>query len=178
MNCTARTFCAPAALLSCIWFVLFSCVACDRSSPIIEGGKADRIIISKSNRNLILMNGSQPLRTYTVALGRGPVGAKMRTGDHQTPEGNYVIDTKKNHSRFHLALHISYPNQSDRERAQRAGIDPGGDIEIHGIENGLGWIGPLHRRMNWTDGCIAVTDDEMDEIWKLVPVGTPVEIRP
>lgn len=89
-----------------------------------------------------------------------------------------MIDSKKNPSRFHLALHLSYPNPADRERAQREGVNPGGDVEIHGIENGLGWVGDLHRHVDWTDGCIAVTDSEIDEIWKAVAVGTPVEIRP
>jgi murein L,D-transpeptidase YafK len=118
------------------------------------------------------------LRTYSIAIGRSPVGAKTRSGDHKTPEGNYVIDAKKSNSRFHRALHLSYPSQTDRERAQAAGVDPGGDVEIHGIENGLGWIGSLHRKLDWTDGCIAVTDGEMDEIWIRVTVGTPIEIRP
>lgn len=89
-----------------------------------------------------------------------------------------MIDAKKNPSRFHLALHLSYPDQADRERAQREGVNPGGDVEIHGIENGLGWIGNLHRRVDWTDGCVAVTDSEIEEIWDAVAVGTPVEIRP
>lgn len=124
------------------------------------------------------MKGSEPLRVYKVALGRTTLGAKTRKGDHKTPEGRYVIDAKKANSRFYRALHISYPNQLDRERAQRDGQDPGGDVEIHGIENGLGWIGSWHRRLDWTDGCIAVTDGEMDDIWNSVAIGTPVEIKP
>jgi murein L,D-transpeptidase YafK len=127
---------------------------------------------------MILMSGGQVLRTYKVALGRSPVGPKTRLGDHKTPEGEYVIDAKKNPSRFHLALRISYPNEADRERAQRENVNPGGDVEIHGIENGLGWIGSLHRQVDWTDGCVAVTDSEIEEIWNAVAVGTPVEIRP
>ena len=118
------------------------------------------------------------MAAFEVALGRGPNGPKQRMGDHKTPEGEYVIDAKKSHSRFYRALHISYPNQMDRKRAQEAGVDPGGDVEIHGIQNGLGWIGGVHRRFDWTDGCIAVTDDEIDEIWNQVTVGTPVEIKP
>jgi len=118
------------------------------------------------------------LRVYKVALGRNPVGPKMHKGDHRTPEGDYVVDAKKTNSRFYHALHISYPNESDRERARKEGQDPGGDVEIHGIQNGLGWIGKLHRSLDWTDGCIAVTDDEIDEIWNHVAVGTPVEIKP
>jgi murein L,D-transpeptidase YafK len=89
-----------------------------------------------------------------------------------------MIDAKNAHSRFHLALHISYPNPDDKRRAQKLGVAPGGDIMIHGIENGLGWAGPLQRDIDWTDGCIALTDPEIDEVWKLVSIGTPIEIRP
>jgi murein L,D-transpeptidase YafK len=140
--------------------------------------KADKIMVVKSAHVMSLMSGSQVLRTYKIALGRSPVGAKTQRGDHKTPEGNYIVDAKKDMSRFHRALHISYPNQADRERAGRLGVNAGEDVEIHGIQNGLGWLGALHRRMDWTDGCVAMTDDEIDEIWKMVDVGTPVEIRP
>lgn len=138
--------------------------------------EADKILVVKSAHTLTLMRGDQILRTYKVALGRNPVGPKLRKGDHKTPEGEYAIDGRKEHSRFYRALHISYPNAEDRERAQAGGYDPGGDVEIHGIENGLGWIGSLHRRVDWTDGCVAVTDSEMDEIWNFVKVGTKVEV--
>ena len=151
---------------------------CGNSKPPNAGKRADRIVIVKSNRTMILMSGGQVLRRYKVALGRSPVGPKTRLGDHKTPEGEYVIDAKKNPSRFHLALHISYPNEADRERAQRENVNPGSDVEIHGIENGLGWIGSLHRQVDWTDGCVAVTDSEIEEISTAVAVGTPVEIRP
>ena len=140
--------------------------------------QADKILIVKSARTLTLMRGDQILSTYKVALGRSPVGPKLRKGDHKTPEGEYEIDAKKEHSRFYKALHISYPNAEDRKRAEAGGYDPGGNVEIHGIENGLGWIGRLHRSIDWTDGCIAVTDSEMDEIWNSVSAGSPVEIRP
>lgn len=124
------------------------------------------------------MKGSRELRTYKIAIGRNPLGAKTQRGDHKTPEGNYVIDAMKSNSRFHRALHISYPNLTDRERSQTDGVNPGGDVEIHGIQNGLGWIGSLHRSIDWTDGCMAVTDDEIEDIWNRVGSGTPVEIRP
>jgi murein L,D-transpeptidase YafK len=89
-----------------------------------------------------------------------------------------VIDSKNSHSRFHLALHISYPNAADREKARTLGVRPGGAIEIHGLGSKFGWAGSLHLQTNWTDGCIAVTNSEIEEIWPLVPVGTPLEIRP
>ncbi len=152
--------------------------ACGNPKPTNAGKRADRIVIVKSNRTMVLMSGEQVFRTYKVALGRSPVSPKTQLGDHKTPEGVYVIDAKKNPIRFHLALHISYPNKADRERAQREHVNPGSDVEIHGIENGLGWIGGLHREVDWTDGCVAVTDSEIEEIWDAVAVGTPVEIRP
>ena len=152
--------------------------ACRHSSPQASGEVADRIVIRKAAHTLALMKRDRELATYKVALGRNPVGAKTQRGDHKTPEGNYLIDAMKSNSRFHRALHISYPNLADQERAQAAAVNPGGDVEIHGIENGLGWIGSLHRRIDWTDGCIAVTDDEIEEIWNKVKVGTAVEIKP
>jgi murein L,D-transpeptidase YafK len=140
--------------------------------------KADRIVIEKSARTMKLMRGSEVLKTYKVALSREPVGAKERAGDHKVPEGEYVIDSKNSHSRFHLALHISYPNAADRERARKLGVKPGGDIEIHGLASRYAWAGSLQRQVDWTDGCVAVTNAEIDEIWTLVPVGTPLGIRP
>lgn len=118
------------------------------------------------------------IRTYKVALGRGGLAPKVREGDNLTPEGRYVIDARNAGSRFHRALHISYPNAEDRQRAAQLNVLPGGTIMIHGLQNGLGWIGSAHRLVDWTRGCIAVTDGEIDEIWRMVPVGTPVEIRP
>jgi murein L,D-transpeptidase YafK len=127
---------------------------------------------------MTLYGDGRALCTYHVAIGRGARGPKERDGDHKTPEGDYVIDAKKKPSRFFLALHISYPNAADLERAHRLGVNPGGAIEIHGLPSWLAWLGPLHRTFNWTDGCIAVTNSEIQELWLRVPVGTPVEIKP
>ncbi|HUO26003.1 MAG TPA: L,D-transpeptidase family protein [Candidatus Aquilonibacter sp.] len=165
-------------VLGLLALVLAFLPSCAEHDPLPEGTRADKIVIVKSAHTMSLISGSRVLRTYKVALGRDPVGPKTRAGDHKTPEGDYVIDAKKSQSKFHLALHISYPNEADRERGLRDNVDPGSDVEIHGLENGLGWIGGLQRHFDWTDGCIAVTDHEMDEIWKAVSVGTPVEIRP
>ncbi len=153
-------------------------MGCGREPAPHAEEQADEIVIVKSAHTLSLMKGGRSLRTYKVALGRNPIGAKERVGDHQTPEGDYVVDEKKSHSRFHLALHLSYPNEVDLARAKKLGVDPGGDVEIHGIENGLGWIGSLHRSFDWTDGCIVVTDEEIEEIWNRVPLGARVEIKP
>jgi murein L,D-transpeptidase YafK len=138
----------------------------------------DRIVVAKADRTMTLMRNGKAFKTYKVALSREPVGPKVREGDHRVPEGLYSIDSKNAHSRFHLALHISYPNAADRERAERVGVKPGGNIEIHGLGSTCGWVGSLQRRIDWTDGCIAVTNSEIEEIWSIVPVGTPLEIRP
>jgi murein L,D-transpeptidase YafK len=139
---------------------------------------ADRIIIHKKARTMELMRAGQVLKTYKIALGGEPVGPKTRQGDHKTPEGMYVIDGRNAHSQFHRALHISYPNTSDRERARKLNVPTGGDIYIHGLPNGYGFVGAAHRARDWTDGCIAVTDHEIEEIWRLVDNGTLVEIDP
>lgn len=142
------------------------------------GPQADRIVVVKSKRTMQLIRGSQVIRQYKVALGGQPVGPKQIQGDHKTPEGDYKIDWKQEQSRFHLALHVSYPNSADRARARERGENPGGSIMIHGLEKKYSYLGALHRQFDWTDGCIAVTNAEIEEIWKLVPVGTRVEIRP
>jgi murein L,D-transpeptidase YafK len=139
---------------------------------------ADKIVIEKSKRTLTLLSGSEVLKTYKVALGGEPVGAKERQGDHKTPEGLYAVDRKNPNSTYHRALHLSYPTVADRERARKLGVSPGGDVEIHGLGAKFGFVGSAHRLHDWTDGCIAVTNEEIDEIWPLVNVGTPVEIKP
>lgn len=140
--------------------------------------QADRLIIHKKARTMELMHASQVLKSYKVALGGDPVGPKTRQGDHRTPEGVYIIDSRNAQSKFHRSLHVSYPNAKDKERARKLGASPGGDIFIHGLPNGYGFVGAAHRAKDWTDGCIAVTDQEIEEIWRLVDNGTPVEIRP
>ena len=127
---------------------------------------------------LELLRGGKVIRTYKVALGRGGLASKEREGDGRTPEGHYIIDSRTAESHYHKALHVSYPNAEDRKRAAKLGVAPGGAIMIHGLPNGMGAIGAAHRLYDWTLGCIAVTDEEIDEIWDLVPIGTPVEIRP
>jgi murein L,D-transpeptidase YafK len=141
--------------------------------------KADKVVVIKSKRVMLLLNNGEILKAYRISLGKHPVGHKTRQGDQKTPEGTYVIDSRIPDSKFYLALHISYPNDSDIKNAQKLGIDPGGDIVIHGLPNGLGKkIGKLHRMTDWTDGCIALTNSEIEEIWKLIPDGTTIEIKP
>jgi len=145
---------------------------------LAPGVQADRIIIEKSAHQLTLMHLGSPLKQYTVALGRGALGPKEKEGDRKTPEGIYRILEHKRQSAFHLALRISYPNEHDVAHANLLGVSPGSDIMIHGMKNGLGFLGRIHRWVDWTAGCIAVTNPEIDEIGRLVADGTPVEIRP
>jgi murein L,D-transpeptidase YafK len=139
---------------------------------------ADRVLVLKKERTLQLLIQGKVIKTYKVALGGDPVGAKIRQGDHKTPEGLYVLDSRNAHSRFYKSIHISYPSAQDRAAARRNHVSPGGDVFVHGLPNGYGWLGASHRARDWTDGCIAVTNREMDEIWLAVGDGTPIEIRP
>ncbi|MGA7693880.1 MAG: L,D-transpeptidase family protein [Candidatus Sulfotelmatobacter sp.] len=140
--------------------------------------RADRIVVMKKKRTLELFSQGSVIKTYKVALGGDPVGPKTRQGDHKTPEGVYVLDFRNAHSQFYKSIHISYPNPHDRALARQKGVSAGGDVFVHGLPNGYGVIGAAHRLRDWTDGCIAVTNEEMDEIWKAVPDGTPIEIKP
>jgi murein L,D-transpeptidase YafK len=139
--------------------------------------KVDRILVLKKEHKLLLLNGEQIVKTYSVALGSGGLAPKRQQGDDKTPEGLYRIDYRNPASRFHLALHISYPAETDKEQARKRGVSPGGDIMIHGLGNEFKSMGSKHYLYDWTAGCIAVTDAEIEEIWRLVPDGTPVEIR-
>jgi len=165
-----------------LWISLLSAAALGTATAAPAGAgeqtRIDRVLIDKSERQLVLLAGETPLRTYPVALGSAPKGAKRFEGDQRTPEGTYSIDFRNADSAFHLSLRISYPNEADRMRALEAGLDPGGQIMIHGLKNGQGWLAERHLADDWTDGCIAVTNAEMEEIWSLVELGTPVEIRP
>jgi murein L,D-transpeptidase YafK len=139
---------------------------------------ADRVMIEKGARSLSLFSGDRKLKTYRIALGSNPRGPKQEEGDGRTPEGTYVIDSRKKDSAFHRALHISYPNAEDRRRARRLRVSPGGAIMIHGLPNGMGAIGKSHVLRDWTQGCVAVTNEEIEEIWRVVPNGTRVVIKP
>jgi murein L,D-transpeptidase YafK len=167
---------AGGALSIVAWDVLKP----DRRPPQLAAtdARATAIVVEKQARRLTLRRGDKILAIYQASLGSAPIGHKEREGDGRTPEGLYSIDFKHPRSRFHLALRISYPNGADRSSARRRGVAPGGDIMIHGLPNGLGWLGSFHLARDWTDGCIAVTNGQIEEIWALVDVGTPVEIKP
>ena len=147
-------------------------------NPLPRDATADRIVVEKSARRLTLFRNGRALKRYPVALGGVPVGPKEFEGDQKTPEGIYRIDFHKPDSDYHLALHISYPEQHDIDRAAPSGVSAGSDIMIHGLPNGRGWIGRFHRRSDWTAGCVAVTDFEIEEIYRAVADGTDIELRP
>lgn len=142
------------------------------------GTTIDHIVVEKSARRLSVWRNGEKLKTYRVALGLCPVGRKEQEGDMKTPEGIYAIDYRNPHSDYHLALHISYPSPEDEARAAARGVPAGYDIMIHGLPNGHGWIDTFGHWKDWTAGCIALTDDEIEELWRVTPDGTPVEIRP
>lgn len=143
-----------------------------------EAERADLILVEKAARRLTLLREGRPLATYPVSLGFTPVGDKRQEGDGRTPEGLYRVEWKNPNSVAHLSLKVSYPDANDEAQARAAGVEPGGDIMIHGLMNGFSWVGPLHRLVDWTQGCVGLTNAEMAEIYARVDVGTPIEIRP
>jgi len=156
--------------------IAFLCFVLVAQARATDKPLADRILIIKSSRTMTLFHGERVLQTYSVALGSVPMGPKQIQGDHKTPEGNYIISSRNEHSQFHLALRISYPSAADRVRARTLRASPGGDVMIHGLPNG--YSDARYTRTDWIDGCVAVSNAEIEEIWNLVPLGTRVEIRP
>jgi murein L,D-transpeptidase YafK len=146
--------------------------------PLPPEAKADLVVVRKAAHRLDLYESGALLKSYSVSLGRHPIGPKREQGDGRTPEGEYRIDYGKLDSSSHRALHISYPGPADIAAARARGVDPGGLVMVHGIRNGFGWLGRLHLALDWTNGCVAVTNREMDEIWRAVPVGTKIVLKP
>lgn len=148
------------------------------SSPSLQ---IDRVLVHKARKRLLLLQGNSVVKEYSIALGKNPIGHKREEGDGRTPEGRYVLDWRNPESKFHRSIHISYPNEADVSLAQAEGKDPGEYIMIHGSPDWVPspeWAKKWFNNKDWTDGCIAVTNDVMDEIWTLVADGTPIEIRP
>jgi len=141
-------------------------------------GKADRVVVEKAAKRMHLMQGEAILKTYTIALGRYAEGHKEEQGDSRTPEGRYWLDGRNARSNFYKAIRVTYPNEDDIARARERGVKPGGNIMIHGLANGWSARALGHPALNWTRGCIAVTNREMDEIWAAVDDGTPIDILP
>ncbi len=145
---------------------------------IPPGVTVDKIVVVKSERKLLAFADGRIVKTYTIALGRNPIGKKQYEGDKRTPEGVYFINDKRANSKFYKNLGISYPNDSDLTNARTIGKPAGGDVKIHGLQNGLGFIGRMQAWADWTAGCIALTNQELDDLYAHTEVGTPIEIRP
>lgn len=142
------------------------------------GARVDRLVVEKARRLLVAYRGNEVLATYPVSLGTVPVGPKVREGDRKTPEGVYRITEHKQDSSYHRALRVSYPGPEDIERGRAGGYNPGSDIMIHGLPNGMGLIGRFQRWHDWTAGCVALTNPEIDELFAAVVPGAVVEIKP
>ncbi len=164
------TWCA--AVLLCSTFFLPS------SMQANEFPVADKVIIEKAARKLHLLQSGEIFRTFKIALGMVPVGDKQREGDFKTPEGRYVLDARNPNSDFFLSIHVSYPDAGDRREAAALGVDPGGAIMIHGQPNEPTRSEAYYRTQDWTNGCIAVSNSDMIDIWLMTGENTPIEIRP
>lgn len=160
---------------------------CNATSPIqssisLSGtltlGKIDLVVVTKSTSKMALMRNGKVMRQYRIALGDRPEGHKLKEGDQRTPEGRYILDYKKSDSAYYRAIHISYPNDEDKFRASALGVSPGGQIMIHGQNPNSSLTPQEAQKFNWTDGCIAITNNQMDELWASIEAGTPIEIWP
>ncbi len=147
------------------------------TAPLPSEDKIDHILVEKADRKMHVLSKGKVLKIYRIALGSSPKGHKQQEGDGRTPEGIYVIESKNPQSGYHLNLGISYPDRVDQKNAERAGVSPGGEIKIHGLRNGTGMVGRLHRLSDWTLGCIAVTNEEIQELYDHVAIGTVIEIK-
>ena len=139
---------------------------------------ADAVLVVKSERRLYLLHDGQPFRSYRIALGLNPSGTKEREGDFRTPEGRYLLDGRNSASDYFLSIHVSYPSAADTQRARRHRWKPGGSIMIHGMPNLPRKGADYYRNVDWTNGCIALSNDDMLEVWLLTRANTPIEIRP
>ena len=140
--------------------------------------RPDRIVIKKAERRMLLMKDNQVLHAFEIALGDQPEGDKLEEGDWRTPEGRYVIDWRNDRSRFYKSLHISYPSPRDIQESSAAGVNPGGMIMIHGHPPEAQTNPEEYDGKDWTNGCIALQNDDMDLVWSLVADGTPIDILP
>ena len=139
---------------------------------------ADEVVIEKAARKLHLVQNGEVFRTFDIALGMMPVGDKKKEGDFKTPEGRYVLDSRNQNSDYFLAIRVSYPNAIDRREAEQLGVNPGGAIMIHGQPNVPTRSEAYYRTQDWTNGCIAVSNSDMIDIWLMTSDNTPIEIRP
>lgn len=159
-----------------LWIVALAILVPIRSDA--DAARVDLVRVVKSEARLYLVSAGNVVTHFPVAFGANPDGHKQQEGDERTPEGRYLLDYKKADSTYYRAIRISYPNEEDRRRAKALGVSPGGQIMIHGQRNGLGWLSPITQLFNWTDGCIALSNSDMDHVWNAVEVGTTVLIEP
>jgi murein L,D-transpeptidase YafK len=167
---------AKLAVFIVFTFADLSLRALSSDTSLPASAVANKVIVLKSERKLLLIKGNEVLKTYSVSLGGNPIGFKVKQGDRKTPEGSYVLDRHNSRSLYHRSIHISYPNAEDMARARKLGVPTGGDLFIHGLPND--YDGPSQQLGDWTEDCIAVTNAEIDEIWRVVADGTPIEINP
>lgn len=154
------------------------CIGLCITSSLAHAEKADLVIVSKTESRLYLQRAGKRFASFDVAFGGSPRGHKQQEGDERTPEGKYVLDWKNPNSAYYKAIRISYPNAQDLAAAKARGVPAGGQIMIHGQRNGLGWLAPIAQLFQWTDGCIALSNTDMDAVWNAVDAGTPIEISP
>ena len=159
-----------------ISFLIF--IALCYPGSVQSSEKADLVIVIKSEYKLYLIKEGKLFAAYPVVFGANPKGHKQQQGDNRTPEGEYILDYKNVNSKYYKSIHISYPNSEDRESARKRGVSPGGDIMIHGQPNKWGKFSSITQLFNWTNGCIALSDSDMDAVWNAVDPGTPIQIRP
>lgn len=175
---TSRSGSLPRALAWVVLALLLGASPAASPAPDPDAPEVDLAVVEKEARKLTLYSGETVVEEYAIALGGNPTGHKQQEGDRRTPEGGYTIDYRNPKSRFFLSLHISYPNEADRRSARERGVSPGGDIFIHGLGREFSFLGKLHALHDWIDGCIAVTNEEIQEIWDLVPNGTRIRLLP
>lgn len=159
----------------CLSFAMFSHAS---TTVTLDGKTVDKVLVMKAEHKLLLMNRGETLKSYRISLGKSPKGPKQREGDHRTPEGYYWIDWRKTSDKYNLSMHISYPNIKDQANARQAGVPPGGMIMIHGTPIDDEFPEWYFHTLDWTEGCIAMKNDDMREVWNLVKDGTLIEIRP
>ncbi len=165
--------CLPGLAILLTGLCLFAAPARAGDFPM-----ADKIVVEKENRKLHLMRNGEIFRTFEVALGVAPIGDKEREGDQRTPEGRYLLDSRNSDSDFFLSIHISYPSFAERAAARQKGLDPGGAIMIHGQPNEPTYSAAYYRQEDWTNGCIAVSNSDMIDIWLMTANDIPIEILP
>jgi murein L,D-transpeptidase YafK len=170
-----KLICFVIALIIICTAFIFTDTRSEKLTPL---PLIDYIQVNKSSRTLSLYHHGIIIKTYKIALGFSPIGAKVKEGDGKTPQGLYYISSKNPKSQYHLSLKISYPNATDKKHAEKLGVSPGGDIMLHGLPKLFAWIGKYHLMKDWTRGCIAVTNHEIEEIYQSAPVGTPIKITP